>query len=67
MLDSMTEWLILIGVIVVLFGGASRIPQLARSMGRAIGEFKKGQAEIDKEIEKLKQAETPAPKQEDKQ
>jgi len=35
-----TEWLIIAGVVVLLFG-AKNIPQLARSFGQGIREFKK--------------------------
>lgn len=35
------EWWIVIGVIVLLFGG-SQLPKLARSVGQASTEFKKG-------------------------
>jgi sec-independent protein translocase protein TatA len=35
------EWFIVLGVIVLLFG-AKKLPELARSMGKASGEFKKG-------------------------
>jgi sec-independent protein translocase protein TatA len=35
------ELIIILVVILVLFGG-SKLPQLARSLGRAQGEFKKG-------------------------
>lgn len=35
----------------VLLFGAQKIPQLARSSGEAIGEFKKGRAELEKELE----------------
>lgn len=35
------EWIVVIGVIVVLFGG-SQLPKLARSIGQAQSEFKKG-------------------------
>jgi sec-independent protein translocase protein TatA len=38
------ELLIVIGIIVLLFGGA-KIPQLARSLGQATKEFRKGVAE----------------------
>lgn len=34
------EWLILLAIILVLFG-ASRLPALARSVGEALGEFRK--------------------------
>jgi sec-independent protein translocase protein TatA len=39
-----TEWWIVIGVVVLLFGG-SQLPKLARSIGQAQKEFKKGLAE----------------------
>ncbi|PSN84071.1 hypothetical protein B9Q13_03965 [Candidatus Marsarchaeota G2 archaeon ECH_B_SAG-G16] len=50
MLDSLWDWLIFIAVVLVLFGGANKIPELARGLGRAMGEFRKGQAEVEKEI-----------------
>jgi sec-independent protein translocase protein TatA len=34
--------LLIIGAVVVLFFGAKRLPGLGKSMGSAIGEFKKG-------------------------
>ena len=40
--------LIVVAVIALLFGG-SKIPELARSLGKAKGEFKKGLAEGEKE------------------
>ena len=39
-----TELLIVLLVILVLFGGA-KLPKLARSLGQAQNEFKKGQRE----------------------
>ena len=42
--------LIVIALAVVLFG-AKKIPELARSIGKAKGEFKKGLAEGEKEDE----------------
>lgn len=35
------EWLFVIGLVVLLFGG-TQIPKLARSLGQAQKEFKKG-------------------------
>ena len=40
--------LLLLLVLILLFG-AKRIPDLARSLGRSIGEFKKGRAEGEAE------------------
>jgi len=37
--------IILIVVVLVLIFGARKIPELARSLGRSVNEFKKGQAE----------------------
>jgi sec-independent protein translocase protein TatA len=35
------EWFIVLGIIVLLFG-AKKLPELARSMGKASSEFKQG-------------------------
>lgn len=45
---GVTELLILLAIVVVLFG-ASRIPKLARSLGQASKEFKKGSTEPDED------------------
>lgn len=45
-----TEWLILILVIVFLLFGAKKIPELARSLGRAKGEYERGVKEVQQEI-----------------
>jgi sec-independent protein translocase protein TatA len=44
------EWFVVIGIIVLLFG-AKKLPELARSMGKASNEFKRG----------LKEGATPDP------
>lgn len=41
------EWLIILIVAVVLLFGASKVPQLARSFGQAMGEFKKAKKESE--------------------
>lgn len=38
------EWIIVLVVVLVLFGG-SQLPKLARSLGQAQNEFKKGLSE----------------------
>lgn len=43
-----TEMLIFLVIVLVLFGG-SRIPGIARSLGKSITEFKKGVQGIDEE------------------
>jgi sec-independent protein translocase protein TatA len=50
MLDSLDDWLIIAVVAAILFYGSSKIPQLARSLGRAMGEFKKGRLEVEREL-----------------
>lgn len=52
MIGNIMDWLILIIVILVLFGGAKKIPEFAKSLGRAMGEFKRGQMEVEEEIKK---------------
>lgn len=51
MFDSIDDWLIIAVVAGILFYGSSKIPQLARSLGRSVGEFKKGKAEVDREMQ----------------
>ncbi len=50
MFDSIDDWLIIAVVAGILFYGSSKIPQLARSLGRSVGEFKKGRLEVEREI-----------------
>ena len=48
-----TEILLIFLAIILLFG-ASKLPDLAKSMGRSMGEFKRGQMEVEKEIQSMK-------------
>ena len=48
-----TEILLIFVAIILLFG-ASKLPDLARSMGRSMGEFKRGQVEVEKELQAIK-------------
>ena len=62
-LQNIGPWqlLIVVAVIALLFGG-SKIPELARSLGKAKGEFKKGLAEgekLEEEAAKMKAEEAP--------
>ena len=41
-------------LIAVLLFGANKIPQLARSTGEAMGEFKKGREEVERELEEMR-------------
>lgn len=46
------EWIIVLVVIaILLFAGGNKIPDLARGLGRARGELKKGKKEVEKEME----------------
>jgi sec-independent protein translocase protein TatA len=42
--------IILIVIVVILLFGANKIPELARSLGKAAGEFKKGKSDIEAEL-----------------
>ncbi|GGP22171.1 hypothetical protein GCM10007981_17160 [Thermocladium modestius] len=55
---SVWDWIILIVVALVLFGGASKLPEIFRSLGRAFGEFRKGQIEVENELRQM-QSSTP--------
>lgn len=48
------EWIIVIIIAVVLIFGAKKIPQLAKTFGKAKGEFEKGKIEADKELKDFK-------------
>lgn len=48
------EIIALIGIIVLLFG-ASKIPKLARSTGKATKEFERGRQQSEEEVERLKE------------
>jgi sec-independent protein translocase protein TatA len=43
------EWLYILIIVLVLFGGA-KLPQLARGLGKSLGEFKKAKEEFEREI-----------------
>lgn len=50
------ELLLIAGVLILLFG-ASKLPKLARSVGTATGEFKKGREEVEEELEEIRERE----------
>ena len=61
MFDSIDDWLIIAVVAGILFYGSSKIPQLAHSLGRSVGEFKKGRAESERELKAEQAAAANAP------
>ena len=50
---GMPELLIILVILVLLFG-ATKIPQIARSLGKSANEFKKGMREGDEEVKDKK-------------
>jgi len=52
-----SELIILVVVIGVLLFGAAKIPQLAKTFGKAKAEYKKGEIEGDKELKDIKENE----------
>ena len=50
-----TEIIILVVVIGVLIFGAAKIPQLAKTFGKAKSEYKKGEIEGDNELKDFKE------------
>jgi len=49
------EWIFILVIIAVLLFGAKKIPQLAKTFGKAKGEFEKGRIEGDKELKEFKE------------
>ena len=50
-----TEIVVLVVVIGVLIFGAKKIPELAKTFGKAKGEFEKGKIEADKDLKEFKE------------
>lgn len=46
----MGEW-ILIGLVVLIFFGAKKIPEFAKGLGRGIREFKDAVSDVKKEVD----------------
>jgi sec-independent protein translocase protein TatA len=47
-----TEVLLILFIILLLFG-AKKLPELSRSLGKSLGEFKKGKEDLEKEIRSI--------------
>ncbi len=50
-----SEWIYIIIIAIVLIFGAKKIPELAKTFGRAKGEYEKGKIEGDKELKEFKE------------
>ena len=50
------EIIILVIVVGVLIFGAAKIPKLAKTFGKAKGEYKKGEIEADRELKDFKES-----------
>ena len=47
------EWVIIIGLIVVVFFGVRKIPELAKSFGKASAEFHKARIQAKRELQEM--------------
>ncbi|WP_372805794.1 twin-arginine translocase TatA/TatE family subunit [Pontiella sp.] len=45
--------IIIILVIILLLFGAKKLPELSRSLGRSLGEFKKGKEDLERELREV--------------
>ena len=50
-----TEWIWIAIVIGVLIFGAKKIPELARTLGKAKGDYEKGKIESEKDLKEFKE------------
>jgi sec-independent protein translocase protein TatA len=48
------EWVFIIVIAVVLFFGVKKIPEIARSLGKATSEYQKARIQAKKELEQIK-------------
>lgn len=49
---GMGELLLIFGIVLIVFG-PSKLPSLAKSMGQAVAEFKKGANQVSKDLDKM--------------
>ena len=55
---SPSQWLIFLLVVLVVFG-ARRLPEIARNLGRSLGEFRKARREFEEELMNAEKTQTP--------
>ncbi len=51
------EWIFIIIIAIVFIFGAKKIPELAKTFGKAKGEYEKGKIEGEKELKDFKEKE----------
>lgn len=56
---SPSHWLIFLIILLVVFG-ARRLPEIARNLGKGLGEFKKARREFEEELKKAQEETKPA-------
>jgi sec-independent protein translocase protein TatA len=49
-----SELLVILFIVLLLFG-AKKLPELSRSLGKSLGEFKKGKEDLEREIRDAEQ------------
>ncbi len=49
------EWLWIIVIVAVLIFGAKKIPELAKTLGKAKGDYEKGRIESEKDLKEFKE------------
>ncbi len=52
------EWIFIIIIAIVFIFGAKKIPELAKTFGKAKGEYEKGKIEGEKELKDFKENES---------
>ncbi len=62
---SPSQWLIFLLVVLVVFG-ARRLPEIARNLGRSLGEFRKARREFEEELMKAEKPQQSEEKKEEK-
>lgn len=48
------ELLVILFIVLLLFG-AKKLPELSRSLGKSLGEFKKGKEDLEREIREVEE------------
>ena len=61
-----TEWIVIIAIVAVIIFGAKKIPELARSFGKASSEYEKAKVVATKELIRIKGMELTTPSDSEK-